>query len=75
MRKSLSPSQPATANLAHNSTLPKKGGRSKKKADISAAQKVTEGGIMHIIENKPAKKEVIEYLQKKANELTTEKMA
>ena len=74
MRKGLSPSQPATANLASNS-LPKKGGRTNSKPKMTSTQKVENGGIMHIIENKPPKKEVIEYLQKRANELTEEKMA
>ena len=74
MRKGLSPSQPATANLASNS-LPKKGGRSKAKAKMTSTQKVEGGGLMHIVENKPPKKDVIEYLQKRANELTEEKMA
>jgi hypothetical protein len=74
MRKGLSPSQPATANLAA-AVLPQKGTRNKKKPSLTQTQKVQDGGLMHITENKPPKKEVIEYLQKRANELTVEKMA
>jgi hypothetical protein len=37
-------------------------------------QEVIEGGVNHIIEKKPPKREVMEYLQEKANSLTIEKM-
>jgi hypothetical protein len=36
---------------------------------------VIESGLAHIIEHKPNKKMVLEHLQKRANDLTTAKMA
>ena len=36
---------------------------------------VRDSGLAHIIEHKPHKRVVLEYLQKHANDLTTEKMA
>jgi hypothetical protein len=36
---------------------------------------VKDSGLAHIIEHKPHKKVVLEHLQKRANDLTTEKMA
>ena len=36
---------------------------------------VKDSGLAHIIEKKPHKRVVLEHLQKKANDLTTEKMS
>jgi hypothetical protein len=36
---------------------------------------IRDSGLAHIIEHKPHKKIVLEHLQKRANDLTTEKMA
>jgi hypothetical protein len=67
MRKAIAPSPMATARVepAPKSKRAKKG---------SSVQKVMDGGIQHIIENKPGRKEVEEYFQKSCDELTSEKM-
>jgi hypothetical protein len=68
MRKSLNQSQ--TPQPAASSP-PVKGKKEKK---ITKEQKVIGGGYQHIVENKPPRKDVIFYLQDRANELTVEKM-
>lgn len=67
MRKALAPNPMAAARVE---TKP----ASKRAKKGSSVQKVTEGGIQHIIENKPGRKEVEEYFQKSCDELTSEKM-
>jgi hypothetical protein len=74
MRKDLSPAQPAIPKMAHEAALPKKD-KSKKKSVLKPAPHVENGQLQHIIENKPPKKEVIEYLQDRANHYTVQKMA
>ena len=76
MRKEFAPTQNPLTRMAHETALPqKKGNRQKKKAALKAAPHVENGQLQHIIENTPPRKEVIEYLQKRANDFTTEKMA
>ena len=76
MRKEFSPALPANTRMAHDAALPqKKGGRAKKKAALKAAPHVENGQLQHIIENTPPRKDVIEYLQTRANHFTQEKMA
>jgi hypothetical protein len=70
MRKEAAPVQ-----MAHDKLPKKKGSDTKKKAALKAAPHVENGGLQHIIENKPPRKEVIEYLQNRANHYTIEKMA
>ena len=41
---------------------------------MSPAQEVEESTLTRIIETKPPRKEVLQYLQRKANDLTVEKM-
>ena len=41
---------------------------------MSPAQDVEESTLTRIIETKPPRKELLQYLQKRANELTVEKM-
>ena len=41
---------------------------------MSPAQEVEESSITRIIETKPPRKEVLQYLQRRANDLTLEKM-
>jgi hypothetical protein len=66
MRKAIAPSGAAAARVE-----PPASKRAKK---TSSAQKVSEGGLQHIIENKPGRKEVEEYFQTRCDELTSEKM-
>lgn len=48
---------------------------SKKAKKTSKKQVFTDGGVQNIIEHKPGRKEVMEYFQKRCDELTAEKMA
>ena len=48
---------------------------SKKAKKTSPKQVFTETGVEAIIEHKPPKKEVLEYFQKRCDELTAKKMA
>ena len=68
MRKALAPNPMAAARV---DPTPK----SKRAKKGSSVQKVSEGGLQHIIENKPGRKEVEEYFQKACDDLTSEKMA
>ena len=68
MRKAIAPNGAMAARVDPTPT-------SKRAKKTSSAQKVEGGGLQHIIENKPGRKEVEEYLQKKCDELTAEKMA
>lgn len=68
MRKTLAPSGAAAA---HVDPAPK----SKRAKKGLSVQKVMEGGLQHIIENKPPRKEVEEFFQKKCDELTAEVMS
>jgi hypothetical protein len=71
MRKNVSASSPAPSDV-----LPKKNKPvAKTKEALSEKQERKEPGLLTIIEDKPEKRVVIEYLQKKANELTEKKMA
>jgi hypothetical protein len=67
MRKSLLKAPAQTAQ--------KKPKTPSEKKMMSPAQNVEESTITRIIEKKPHKREVIEYLQHKANELTEKAMA
>ena len=69
MRKAIAPNGAMAARVD-----PTPASKRAKKTSTSA-QKVEGGGLAHIIENKPGRKEVEEYLQTKCNELTAEKMA
>ena len=75
MRKEAAPTQSPLLNMAHEKLPKKKGSDTKKKAALKAAPHVENGGLQHIIENKPPRKEVIEYLQNRANQYSVEKMA
>jgi hypothetical protein len=56
--------------------LPKKSKtKAKTKEKLSEIQERKEPGLMTILEDKPPNRVVIEYLQKRANELTEKKMA
>ena len=70
MRKSAAP-PPGQASVKASDALP----QSKKQKKLGTTKKVTETGIQHIIETKPGRKEVEEYLQDICNKLTAEKMA
>ena len=68
MRKTIVPSSIPVAPAA------KKKDEKKKKRPIEPTQTTESAGLAEIVENKPNKKVVIEYLQKRANELSAEKM-
>ena len=70
MRKGMAPA-PGTKSVAATDALPK----SKKAKKTGPRQEVTETGLQHIIEAKPGRKVVEEYLQEMCNELTSKKMA
>ena len=71
MRKTLNTNTPSPADV-----LPKKSkSKAKTKEALSEVQERKEPGLLTIVEDKPPNKVVIEYLQKKANELTVKKMA
>ena len=72
MRKKLEPQLKNAADAPGSIKI--KGG-SKTKSKIEKTQQVLDGGLQHIIENKPIRKDVVAYLQKRANELTVEKMS
>lgn len=67
MRKAIAPSGAVAARVDPTPT-------SKRAKKTSSVQKITEGGLQHIIENKPPRKEVEEYFQKACDELTADKM-
>jgi hypothetical protein len=71
MRKELKPS--ATTSPSPADVLPKKDKR-KPKPQMKKELETEKPGLMGIIENKPHKRVVIEYLQNRANELSEEKM-
>ena len=73
MRKSLpkNPGEPAQAKKD-----PKKAVlEPKKKVKFTKDQTVEKPGLMTIIQDKPGRRVVVEYLQNRANELTEQKMA
>ena len=70
MRKTFQASGPAPADV-----LPKSKKGRKPKEQFTKEQKVAKPGIQHIIEEKPKKKVLIEYLQNRANELTLQKIS
>jgi hypothetical protein len=73
MRKELKPS--ATTSPSPTDVLPKKdGGKKKAKPQMKKELETEKPGLMGIIENKPHKRVVIEYLQDRANDLSEEKM-
>jgi hypothetical protein len=75
MRKAVNQKGPA-ASLTPADVLPKKSKTTAKtKEQLSERQERKEPGLMTIIEDKPHKRVVIEFLQKRANELTAKKMA
>jgi hypothetical protein len=75
MRKALHPTS-SGSSLSPADVLPKKGKpKAKTKEALTEKQETKEPGLMTIIEDKPHKRVVIEYLQKRANELTAKKMA
>lgn len=70
MRKGMTPA-PGTKSVAAVDALPK----SKKAKKTGPRQEVLETGLQHIIESKPGRKDVEEYLQDMCNKLTASKMA
>lgn len=70
MRKEITP-PPGTKSVSAADVLPK----SKKQKKMGPRQEVTETGLQHIIESKPGRKIVEEYLQEMCNTLTAKKMA
>ena len=62
---------PATAAQAVAAQMP----ASKKAKKLSKQPLYSEGGVASIIEHKPGRKAVEEFLQDKCNKLTAEKMA
>lgn len=73
MRKGLpaSPGEPVKAKKD-----PKKASMEpKKKAKFTKEQTVDKPGLMTIIQDKPGRRVVIEYLQNRSNEFTEQKMA
>lgn len=68
MRKAIAPSGAAAAHIDPKST-------SKRAKKTSSVQKITDGGLQHIIENKPGRKDLEEYMQHRCDELTAERMA
>ena len=75
MRKVASVHNPSSGSGLASEKLPqtKKSGR-KPKPQIKSAMERDKPGINTIIEEKPPKRVVVEYLQLKANELTCKKM-
>ena len=67
MRKEINPMPGGKPGVAR--TVPARKDKPARKAQV------TDSGLAHIIEHKPPKKMVLEHLQKRANDLTTEKMA
>jgi hypothetical protein len=65
MRKGIAPGP-----MAASTVLP----QSKKGKKISKAQVVTDSGLQRIMEEKPPRKDVEEYLQKRCHDLTNSKM-
>lgn len=75
MRKGLAPSTSPAASKSPEDVLPKKkNGRSKAKPQLKQELQTEKPGLMTIVETKPHKRVVIEYLQHRANDLTEEKM-
>lgn len=70
MRRGIAAQNPSAAQAAA-AQMP----ASKKAKKTSAKQAFTDGGVQDIIEHKPVKKLVLEYLQKRCDELTSAKMA
>lgn len=70
MRKNLNASSPSPAPTSNPKTKPKKDSGTK-----TISMEATKPGFKTIIDEKPGKRPVIEYLQKRANELTIRKMA
>jgi hypothetical protein len=70
MRKGMAPA-PGTQSVAAKDVLP----QNKKMKKMGPRQEITETGLQHIIEAKPGRKVVEEYLQEMCNELTSKKMA
>lgn len=73
MRKAVKPTSQSPADV-----LPKKGEAKKTKTQLKIEPKKNpdpmKPGINTIIEEKPKRKAVVEFLQERANELTLEKM-
>ena len=70
MRKGIAATNPSAA-AAVAAAAP----ASKKAKKTSKKQVFTDCGVENIIEHKPGRKEVMEYFQKRCDDLTTEKMA
>ena len=75
MRKAMSHKQETSQMPASSAShaLPKKTPK-KKKAEMKSEQEVKDASLMTIIEDKPHRRVVIEWLQNRANEYTIEKM-
>ena len=71
MRQSVAPSGPAAQNPSASKALP----ASKKAKKTSVRQQYSDEGLQGIIEHKPPKKDVAEYLQDMCNKQTASKMA
>ena len=70
MRRGVAAQNPSAAQAAA-AQMP----ASKKAKKTSAKQAFTDGGVQDIIEHKPVKKLVMEWIQKRCDELTAAKMA
>lgn len=70
MRKGIAATNPSAAQ-AVAAQMP----ASKKAKKSSKKQSFTDGGVQSIIEHKPGRKDVMEYLQKRCDELTVEVMS
>jgi hypothetical protein len=76
MRKAIKPGQTPTTTTQNPMTKPDgKGGKRKKKVKPEPTQKITDMSLQTIIDDKPNKKEVIKFLQQRANDYTVQKMA
>jgi len=68
MRKQIAPNPSAAAAVA------KQAPASKKAKALSAVREVADTTISHIVENRPPKRDVMDYFQERCNELTSAKM-
>jgi hypothetical protein len=75
MRKGIAPLKQSPAGPSPADVLPKTKNGRKPKAKHTKEQTTERPGLMTIIEDKPHKRVVIEYMQYRANDLTVEKMS
>jgi len=75
MRKALTPQGPAGGAKIVGKPEPANPDAKKRKAKFKKEQDTENTSLMTIIEKKPHRRDVIHYLQERANEFTTQKMA